>query len=477
MPTTVIRNAHTVIAWDGRQHVTLSGADVAWEGSAVTHVGASYAGQAGTVIDGRTLMVMPGLVDIHSHPSSEPMLKGLTDEVGTPGLYNSSLYEYLPIFRPPPDAIADCARVAFSELLLSGVTTLVDLSMPYDAWLDVAGESGLRIVMGPMFRSARWFTRNGHVVEYEWDAPAGERAMEDAFRLLDRAQQHPSGRLSGMVVPAQIDTCTEGLLRDSHAEAARRGLTWQTHAAQSVSEFHEITRRHGFTPIGWLHHIGVLTDRSIVGHAIFLDDHPATPWHTTRDLSLFAETGAAVAHCPTVFARRGITLKDIGRYRRAGARVGIGTDTFPHDMLAELRLAMYLARTQAGNPRTLAAGELFTMATAGAADILQRPDIGRLAPGCRADLVLVDVTHPAMRPARDLMRSLLYAAGERAIQAVYVDGAKVVEQGRVLTMDYAAAAAALHEAQARMVEGVPQRDWARRTVDQVSPLTFPAGKA
>ena len=475
MPTTVIRSADTVVAWDGAGHSYLSGADVAWADGALTHVGRGYAGPVDTEVDGRGLLVMPGLVDVHSHPSSEPMLKGLTDEVGTPGLYNSSLYEYLPIFRPPADAAADCARVAFSELLLSGVTTVVDLSLPYDAWLDVAGESGLRVVMGPMFRSARWFTANGHVVDYEWDAPAGERAMADALRLLDRAAQHPSGRLTGMVVPAQVDTCTPDLLRDSHAEAVRRGLAWQTHAAQSVSEFHEITRRHGLTPIGWLHQLGVLTGCSIIGHSIFLDDHPFTPWHTDRDLALLAQTGAAVAHCPTVFARRGIALRDMGRYRRAGVKVGIGTDTFPHNILEEMRLAMYLARTQAGNPRTLTGGELFTAATAGGAAILGRDDIGRLAPGCRADLVLVDLAHPAMRPGYDPLRSLLYAAADRAVRAVYVDGAKVAEDGRVLTMDYPAAAAALHEAQARMVRDVPSRDWARRDVEGVSPRMFPRG--
>ena len=206
----------------------------------------------------------------------------------------------------------------------------------------------------------------------------------------------------------------------------------------------------------------MLTDRSIIGHSIFLDDHPFTPWHTGRDLALLAEAGAAVAHCPTVFARRGIALRDMGRLRRAGVRVGIGTDTFPHNMLEEMWLAMYLARTQAGNPRTLTGGELFTAATAGGAAMLGRDDIGRLAPGCRADLVLVDLAHPAMRPGYDLLCSLLYAAADRAVRAVYVDGAKVVEEGRVLTMDYPAAAAALDEAQARMVRDVPSRDWAQR---------------
>ncbi len=275
-----------------------------------------------------------------------------------------------------------------------------------------------------------------------------------------------------MVCPAQIDTCSESLLRDSHAEAKARGVAWQIHAAQSVSEFHEITRRHGYTPIGWLDHLGLLSERSIIGHGIFLDDHPSTPWHTKTDLARLAETGTTVAHCPTVFARRGITLKDFGRYQRAGVNMGLGTDTFPHNMLDELRLAAYLARTQAGNPRTLTSTDLFTAATIGGARALGRDDIGRLAPGCRADLVLVDITHPMMRPAHDPLRSLIYAAGDRAVRTVIVDGQKVVDNGQVLTMDYPAAAAALHEAQKRIKARVPSLDWDHRTAEQLSPPTF-----
>jgi 5-methylthioadenosine/S-adenosylhomocysteine deaminase len=474
MTTTVIRNADFVIAWDAseKSHSYMPGADVAYEDGVIRFVGRNYAGEADEVIDGRGFMVMPGLVNIHSHPSSEPMNKGLTDEVGTPGLYNSSLYEYLPIFRGDAEAVPDCVRVALSELLMSGVTTVADLSMAHPGWLDLLAESGMRVCIAPMFRSARWFTKNGHLVEYEWDEASGEKQMAEAFSLIERAQQHPSGLLFGMVVPAQIDTCSETLLKESAQEAQSRGLSWQIHAAQSVSEFHEITRRHGETPIGWLDHLGLLNDRAIIGHGIFLDDHPSTRWHTTRDLSRLAETGTTVAHCPTVFARRGITLKDFGRYRRAGVNMGIGTDTYPHNMLDEMRLVAYLARTQATDPRALSSEDLFMAATIGGAKALGREDIGRLAPFCRADMVMVDITHPRMRPARDPLRSLIYAAGDRAVHTVIVDGNKVVVDGKLLTIDYAKAALHLHEAQQRVMANVPNRDWAHRHVDQISPPTF-----
>ena len=242
-------------------HVYMPNADVAFDGGTLSFVGRNHAGASDETIDGRGLMIMPGLVNIHSHPSSEPMNKGLIDEIGSPGFYNSSLYEYLPIFRADSEAVPHCVRVALSELLLSGVTTLADLSMAHPGWLDLLAEAGMRVCIAPMFRSARWYTRNGHLVEYAWDEAAGEKAMAEALSLIDRAEQHPSGRLFGMVVPAQIDTCTPALLRDSFAEAKARGLAWQIHAAQSVSEFHEITRRHGRTPIGWLDHLGLLSER------------------------------------------------------------------------------------------------------------------------------------------------------------------------------------------------------------------------
>ncbi|TPG47280.1 N-ethylammeline chlorohydrolase [Roseomonas nepalensis] len=472
--TTVIRNADVVVAWDASagRHVYMQDSDVAFDGGTITFVGRGYTGPAEEEIQGAGLMVMPGLVNIHSHPSSEPMNKGLLDEIGSPGLYNSSLYEFMPIFRADAEAVPSCVRVALSELLLSGVTTVADLSMAHPGWLDLLAESGMRVCVAPMFKSARWFTKNGHVVEYEWDEAAGEKAMAEALQLIDRAEQHESGRLFGMVVPAQIDTCAPGLLRESSQEARARGLSWQIHAAQSVVEFHEITRRHGMTPIGWLDSMGLLNDRAIIGHGIFLDEHPSTRWHTDTDLGRLAETGTTVAHCPTVFARRGITMKNFGRYKRRGVNMGLGTDTYPHNMLDEMRLVGYLARTQATDPRAVTTTEIFDAATIGGAKALGREDIGRLATGCRADIVLVNAAHPQMRPGRDPLRSLVYAAGDRALRDVYVDGQLVVKDGMVLTMDYEAAAAHLHDAQKRILDRAPSQDWAHRPVEAISPPSF-----
>jgi cytosine/adenosine deaminase-related metal-dependent hydrolase len=472
--TTLIRAATRAVTWDvaAQTHVYREEVDIAFSGGRLDFIGRGYRGNADTVIEGRGLMVMPGLVDIHSHPSTEPMYRGLNEELGSPGLYNSSLYEYMPIFRSDAASKPACTRVAYCEMLLSGVTTVADLSMPHEGWIDLAAESGLRVCLAPMFRSASWRTDNGHVVEYDWDEAAGAKAMAEALRLIDQAKTHPCGRLFGMVVPAQIDTCSEGLLRVSFTEAKARDLPWQTHAAQSVVEFHEITRRHGLTPIGWLDSLGVLSDRSIIGHAIFLDDHPSTRWSTEEDLARLSETGTMVAHCPTVFARRGIALRDFGRYMRRGVTVGIGTDTYPHNMLSELRLAAYVARLQGGSPRAVRTTDIFNAATVVGAQALRRDDIGRLAPGCQADLVLVELDHPAMRPAHDPLRTLIYAADDRVIRAVYVGGQKVVESGKVLTMDHAAAAAELEEAQARIVAKAPSLDWARRNVDDIVPPTF-----
>lgn len=473
-PTTVLRHAAWVVAWDAAsaRHVYRRDVDVAFTADRIVHVGRAYAGHADVEIDGRQRLVLPGLVNIHTHPTSEPLRKGLTDETRSPGFWHSSLYEFLTVFNNDRDGAVAAMQVALAELLQSGVTTVVDLSVPFDGWLDVLAASGIRAVAAPMFRDARWLTRNGHALEYEWNEKAGRQAFETARRLIDLANQHPSGRLSGMVAPSQIDTCTPELIRDAHAFAGERRLPLQIHAAQSVNEFHEIWRRHGRTPIAWLEELGVLGPGTIIGHGIFLDHHPWLHWTSRRDLDILRDTTTSVAHCPTVFMRRGIALTTFGGYVRHGVNMGLGTDTYPHNFLEEMRTAFTIARAVAGTVDDTTTLDVVNAATIGGARALMRDDIGRIAVGAKADVVLVDLTHPAMRPVREPLRSLLYVAAERPVRDVFVGGERVVADGRAVRIDLDAASAALEEAQRRSLKNVPRLDWSGRTADELAPMVL-----
>ena len=105
--------------------------------------------------------------------------------------------------------------------------------------------------------------------------------------------------------------------------------------------------------------------------------------------------------------------------------------------------------------------------------VFNAPETGRLAPGAKADLVLVDLEHPAMKPLRDPLRSLIFTAAERAVRHVYVGGEQVVRDGRVLTLDHEGALGRLEEARERAEARVPELDWDGRTGEELSPLSLP----
>ena len=273
----------------------------------------------------------------------------------------------------------------------------------------------------------------------------------------------------------QIDNCTEELLRNSHGLARDRRMPFTLHVSQGVSEVREMIRRHGMTPIQWAHSIGILGPGTILGHALFLDTHSWIRWHTKTDLKILADTGTAVAHCPTPFARYGHVMENFGEYLRAGVTMGLGTDCAPHNLVEEMRKAAVLARIAARDITNVSTADLFHAATAGGADALMRDDLGRLAPGKKADIVLLDLECPQMVPVRDPLRSFIYHAADRAVREVFVDGEQVVADGKVTTMDQAAACARLRAAQQRMEALAPSRDYLKRTADQISPLSLPMG--
>ena len=476
MPTTVIKNAAWVIAWDeaAGRHAYRRDVDVAFADDRITHIGPGYGGTADRTIDGGARLVMPGLINIHSHPEHEPLYRGVREEHGVPSMHMSGLYERSQALSAPDDeARADCAEFAYCELLRSGVTSLVDITAPWPGWVELFAKSGMRGFLAPGYASARWYMEDDHELHYAWDEARGQAGFKAAMEVIDAALGHNCGRLSGVVSPMQIDTCTADLLRDSHAAARERGLPFTLHVAQGVIEVREMIRRHGLTPVQWANSLGILGPGTILGHAIFIDTHSWIRWHTRSDLKLLGDSGTAVAHCPTPFVRYGHLLENFGDYLRAGVVMGLGTDCAPHNLAEEMRKAAILARVAGRDITTVSTADLFHAATVGGATALMRDDLGRLAPGKKADLVLLDLECPQMQPARDPLRSFVYHAADRAVRDVFVDGKQVVADFRVTTMDQAGTGARLRAAQERMETLAPSRDYRHRTAAEITPLSLP----
>ena len=474
-PVTCIRRAAWVVAWDATRgaHGYRRDADIAFAADRLIQVGGHWEGVAAREIDGSAMLVIPGLINIHCHPAQSPIFRGYVEEFGNPRLFSSGRHRFRQAFLPDAEAQLASARFGLAELLAGGATTVVDLSHAYPGWLDLLAESGLRAVAAPMYRSATWFTTTGQETEYDWAPDLGEAAFAEAIAVMEVAEQHPSGRLSAMVSPAQVDTCTPDLLVRSADLARRTGRPLHTHAAQSVAEFAAMTRRHDMTPVAFLHRLGFLGPTTILGHAVFTDAHPWMLWPTREDLRLLAESETSVAHCPTVFLRDGSLLHDFGSYRAAGINMAIGTDTHPQNLLEEMRSAELLARAAAGATHRSDTAGVFHAATIGAAQVLGRADLGRLEAGAKADLVCCTLDHPAMQPPRDPLRNLIHVAAERAITDVFVDGVQRVASGEVLTIDRAAAARSLALHQVRIAAAVPRLDPGGATVETLMPLALP----
>src|SRR5258708_4425904 len=225
MATVVVKNADWGVVWEnaapesgpnlyGGRHAFLKDCDLAFEGDTFAFVGKDYKGAADTVIDGRGKMFLPGFVNIHSHPNSEPLLKGLSEERKSRQLNMSSLYEYIFLLgRPAHDLAADpdtaafgtadfpaygaACQVAISEMLRSGTTCFVDYSAHRPNRLHQGARPRIRTVVAPSFRSGEWYTQNGHEVLYRWNEKRGRQGLDTAIALIERAAQHPSGLLSG----------------------------------------------------------------------------------------------------------------------------------------------------------------------------------------------------------------------------------------------------------------------------------------
>ena len=319
----------------------------------------------------------------------------------------------------------------------------------------------------------RWFTPDGRRVDYAWDADDGRAGFASATAYVERLRGRADGRVQGFLAPAQVDTCSEALLRDSKAAADDLDVPISLHASQGVWEFQEMTRRHGRTPVEWLSDIGFLGPRTVLGHAVFIS---GSSWvnFAGDDLGLLASSGTSVSYNAWCFIRRGLVMESFPEYVAAGVNMCLGTDTAPQSMIESLRWTAIAGKVASRRTDVSTARQVFDAATVNAADLLGRADLGRIAPGAKADLLFWRADGFTMTPMRDPIRNLVYYAQASDLADVLVDGRPVVEDGQVLGADVETATRRVQEAGERVWSRWPDGDWAGRSLDEVAPATYAA---
>jgi cytosine/adenosine deaminase-related metal-dependent hydrolase len=363
------------------------------------------------------------------------------------------------------------------ELLSGGCTTLVEVgaSALLVEQLAVQVERfGVRAYLGPGYRSASQYRDTDGVIQYNWDEVAGHQGLDAACRFISAHDGQAHGRVRGMLYPLQVDTCSRELLQATRQAADSLHVPVQIHTGQNLMEFHQTLRKYRRTPVELLDETGLLGPGTTLGHCIMVSGHPQAHYPDGHDLERIAAAHATVAHCPVSLARRGMHLHHLSGYLARGINVGLGTDIHPFDLIREMRDAGLLCKVAAESPNAGTAREAFHAATLGGAMALGRPDLGRLCPGAKADLVIVNQRALHYGAVCDPIRSLVDCGVASDVETVIVDG-QVVMDNRHIPM--APALNALLARAQQFAEAYwatyPQLSWDGRTATDTFPNAFP----
>jgi cytosine/adenosine deaminase-related metal-dependent hydrolase len=181
------------------------------------------------------------------------------------------------------------------------------------------------------------------------DEAAGEREFDLALEFIDRHQGAHGDRVRGILVPREIETCTVALMRKAAEVAQERDLPAAIHAAYNIHEVFDIIREHQMTSVELLRDVGLMSDKLNIGHGNFTCDNPADELSGSHDLEIMGSHHCSISHCPVNVARRGRFLDNWETYRKAGVNIALGTDTYPRDMILQMRNASYFGKVASRN--------------------------------------------------------------------------------------------------------------------------------
>jgi cytosine/adenosine deaminase-related metal-dependent hydrolase len=437
-----------VVAFQNGHHAILRDGVVVIEGDRILHVGPKFDGRVDKTIDAAGKLISPGFINIHAVANIDIQTLGLDSRRNGYASPRSYAVDGVGEVEFTGDRLKTSALFSLVQLLKGGSTTIVEIStmapsrfeVPRDeapVLAETAGELGARIYVSHKFRAGKRYLGEDGISRYHWDEDAARSALDYAKEVVKRYEGAYDDRVRTMLFPYQFDATTKELLQDVKQAARELDVPVHMHTSQSLFEFHDCLRRYNKTPVQLLESIDFLDPQTILTHLIYTTLHPASgyPAGDKSDLQIVADSGATVAHCPVVYVRGGKALGSLSRYGEMGINVAIGTDTFPQDMIEELRWAALACKWMDRNANHGTAREVFNAATVNGAKALGRDDIGKLVPGAKADIIVVDFTKLHIGPVDDPIKTLVYAAKGTDIETVIVDGKAVVKDGQVPGVD------------------------------------------
>lgn len=369
------------------------------------------------VIDAAGGIVMPGLVNTHTHLPMT-LFRGLADDLPLMEWLNDHIFPAEARFIQPY-TVRWGTLLACAEMLLSGTTCCCGGYFHEDTVAQAVAESGLRAVLA-----------QGII-----DSPAPgvldpaqniAHAMEYVRRWKDR---------SALITPSIFChapyTCSDDTLRAAKTAADAQGLCFQVHVAETRFERDQSIRDRGHSPVAHLDRLGILDPRSLMAHCVWVDE---------TDMETIARRGCAVAHCPESNMKLAAGIAPVTGMHKAGITIGLGTDGCASnnnlDLFGEMGTAAKLHKLVTGDPTALDAATVLKMATIDGARAIGLDDrIGSLEIGKQADILVLDPQAPHLTPMYHPESHIVYAAGGGDVHHVLVAGRQVVKERKLLTIE------------------------------------------
>ncbi len=352
--------------------------------------------------------VMPGLINTHTHVSMT-LMRNYADDMELMEWLTQHIWKFEAELSV--EDIAAGARLGIAEMLLGGTTTFVDMYWSDFEIAKVVDQMGIRALLAESVLDGR----EGFFVR-------------DMDRL--REVSKDMSRVECAVGPHAPYTCSAATLALARDYAAQHNLPITIHLSETLSEQETIKERYGCTPAEYLDREGMLSERTILAHAIYLSD---------SDIELIASRGCSIAHNAQSNLKLASGIAPVVKYMRGGINCTIATDGASSnndlDMWEELRTASLLQRVVEMDPAALDAYKTLLMATRYGARAIGRSDLGVLREGATADIIVVDLSAVHLRPRHNVVSSLVYCAKSSDVSDVLVDGVVRVRGGVLMGVD------------------------------------------